>query len=282
MLRPILFLFLLIPLPMLAGEPPRVLVTIKPIHSLVSTLLTDIGQPELLLDGQLSPHQYALRPSDATRLAKADIIIWVGPTLESFMQKQLGKAANKIIIQLTASNNTASALDRIEIDPHRWLNPQLALHDVQYIADELIKHYPDHRATISSNLLHLSKRLNDLDNELKNLLPRKQTLSAVLYHDAWSYFMQHYQLSVHGIINPSAHQQPGARHLGEIMQTIETRKSRCLLTEPQFKPRYINTLKDKFQLKVFSVDPLGTDQAAGVDAYFNMMRTNANIFAQCQ
>jgi zinc transport system substrate-binding protein len=282
MIRLILFLFFLIPLTSHAEVQPRVLVTIKPVHSLVTALLTDIAVPDLLLDGHLSPHGYQLRPSDALKLTQADVIIWVGPTLEDFIQKQLKQVSGKTIIQLTDTHHAAAPLTQLHLDPHRWLDPQLALVDTQHIAESLISQYPHLEPIISHNLKRLVDRLRNLDSELIGAFSDKHDISAMLYHDAWHYFTDHFHLNVHGIINPTAHQQPGARHLNKITETIKSRKTQCLLIEPQFQPRYINTLKKKYQLKILKIDPLAASQPPGTEAYFDMMRANTNAFMQCQ
>jgi len=281
MIRLILLLFILLPLNGYAEEQPRILVTIKPLHSLVANLLSGISQPELLLDGRLSPHSYQLRPSDALKLAKADVIIWVGPTLEDFMQKQLRQNKEKTIIQLFNDDHTHDPHAHIQADPHRWLDPQLAIIDVQHIAERLTSQYPHLSKKVSLNMAKLIQRLKILDQTLTDKLSDNKTLSALLYHDAWQFFTRRYQLNVHGIINPTAHGQPGARHLAAIAEILKTRDTRCLLIEPQFKPRYINTLKNKYQLKTLNVDPLGANQPAGPSAYFNMMHNNTDVFAQC-
>ena len=52
-----------------AGPAPAVVVSIKPIHSLVAGVMDGIGAPQLLIEGAGSPHSYALRPSEARALA---------------------------------------------------------------------------------------------------------------------------------------------------------------------------------------------------------------------
>ena len=282
MSRSIILLFLVFCFPVYAQNTPHVLVTIKPVHSLVTSLLLNITQPSLLLDGARSPHDYQLRPSDAHKIATADVVIWVGPTLESFMQKQVNKISSKRLIQLTDNGSKPGAHGHLNEDPHRWLDPQLAILDSQRIAKELTMALPQFKRAIAHNLQQLTSRLRSLDKELDQMFVSKRRVSAVLYHDAWQYFTKRFQLDVHGVINPSAHQQPGARHLGELMQTIESRSTRCLLMEPQFKPRYLKNLQDKRQLSVFNVDPLGAKQTAGANAYFDMMRANAQAFAKCR
>ena len=68
-----------------AAEPPAAVASIKPIHSLLSGVMEGAGQPTLLVRGGASPHTWTLRPSDAHALEHADLVVWVGDELESFL-----------------------------------------------------------------------------------------------------------------------------------------------------------------------------------------------------
>ena len=52
-----------------------VVVTIKPIHSLVAAVMGETGTPKLLVGGNASPHTYAMKPSDAKALHAADVFV---------------------------------------------------------------------------------------------------------------------------------------------------------------------------------------------------------------
>ena len=78
---------------LMATENPQVVVSIKPIHSLVSAVMEGVATPTLLVKTG-SPHAYTLRPSEAKALANAGLVIWVGHELESFLEKPLQTVAN--------------------------------------------------------------------------------------------------------------------------------------------------------------------------------------------
>jgi zinc transport system substrate-binding protein len=79
--------------PALADPPPKVVATIKPIHSLVAAVMGDVGAPDLLVKGAASPHTYSLRPSDAAALEGADLIFRVGLGFEVFLDDALDSLA---------------------------------------------------------------------------------------------------------------------------------------------------------------------------------------------
>ncbi|MCF3640083.1 zinc ABC transporter substrate-binding protein ZnuA [Rhizobium sp. TRM95111] len=86
----------LLMLPALAhAEAPKVVVSIKPIHSLVAAVMQGIGEPSLIVEGSASPHTYAMKPSNAAALQEADLVFWVGPGLEAFLDRPLETLGGK-------------------------------------------------------------------------------------------------------------------------------------------------------------------------------------------
>ncbi|KSV67155.1 zinc transporter [Sinorhizobium sp. GL28] len=68
---------------------PNVVVSIKPIHSLVASIMQGVGEPSLIVEGAASPHTYNMKPSNASALQAAKVVFWVGPGLEAFLDKPL-------------------------------------------------------------------------------------------------------------------------------------------------------------------------------------------------
>jgi zinc transport system substrate-binding protein len=70
-----------------------VVVSIKPVHSLVTGVMEGVGEPTLLVKGTGSEHSYSLRPSEALALDQAEVVFWVGETMETFLIKPLAALA---------------------------------------------------------------------------------------------------------------------------------------------------------------------------------------------
>jgi zinc transport system substrate-binding protein len=73
-------------------------VSILPLHSLVAGVMQGVAEPYLLVPGGASPHSFALRPSDARRLDRAQVVFWVGPTLETFLERPLAALARDAVV----------------------------------------------------------------------------------------------------------------------------------------------------------------------------------------
>ena len=68
-----------------ANADVSVVTSIKPVHSLVSSVMQGVGSPTVIIEGAGSPHTYSLKPSQATQLQDADLVFWMGDELEPFL-----------------------------------------------------------------------------------------------------------------------------------------------------------------------------------------------------
>lgn len=71
------------------AEVPKVVTDIPPVGALVSQVMGDLGQPEVLLTGGANAHDFQLRPSQARALNGADLVVWVGPELTPWLGRTL-------------------------------------------------------------------------------------------------------------------------------------------------------------------------------------------------
>ena len=92
MKRTIAFLLALIIFGSAAASESKVVVSINPIHSLVASVMEGIGTPDLLVQGFESFHGYQVKPSDAKLLENSDVIVWIGPTMESTLIASISNA----------------------------------------------------------------------------------------------------------------------------------------------------------------------------------------------
>ena len=82
-----------------ANADVSVVTSIKPVHSLVSGVMSGVGSPTVIIEGAGSPHTYSLKPSQARQLQDADLVFWMGDELETFLEgpiKNIPKSAKVI------------------------------------------------------------------------------------------------------------------------------------------------------------------------------------------
>ncbi len=87
----------------LPASAAEVVTSIKPLQLITSALTAGVTEPELLLPAEGTPHHYSLKPSDMKKLTEAEVVVWVGPGLEQFLQKPLSRTEAQIVTLLPDS-----------------------------------------------------------------------------------------------------------------------------------------------------------------------------------
>ncbi|MCF3973860.1 zinc ABC transporter substrate-binding protein [Paracoccus salsus] len=77
-----------------SADVPNVAADIAPLHSLVARVMQGVGEPSLIVAPGGSPHEYSLRPSEATALQEADLVFWVSPELTPWLEGAIATLAS--------------------------------------------------------------------------------------------------------------------------------------------------------------------------------------------
>jgi zinc transport system substrate-binding protein len=294
-----------------SAEAPKVVVSLKPLHSLVAGVMAGVGEPLLLIQGGGSPHGYTLRPSEARMLSEAQLVVWVGPRLESFLEKSLSTLAGKAR-QLELSRELEAEMLPVreggfwethasdeghgpgdagepahhlhgERNQHLWLDPLLAKQIVARTAAVLTDIDPVHAGQYRHNAARVQTRLDTLHAGLKTRLAPVRTIPYIVFHDAYPYFEAAYGLNAVGSVTLTVDRKPGARRIEEIRKKIRELNVRCVFSEPQFEPRLVTTVIEGTGARTGILDPLGAALPSGEECYFQLMNDLAdNLLAGLQ
>ncbi|MEK0081719.1 zinc ABC transporter substrate-binding protein [Benzoatithermus flavus] len=286
-------------------EAPKVVATILPIHALVATVMQGAGEPVLLVHGNVSPHDYQLKPSDARALQEADVVVRVGPRLEAFLERGLDGLARKarVVTLMEAPGvrllpareggvwephehedaETAGHADHGEgMDPHIWLDPANAEAMVRAIAAVLGEVDLERAALYATNAERATGELAALDQELRSALAPVRGKPFIVFHDAYQYLERAYDLTAAGSITVSPDQPPGARRLAELRRKIEESGAVCVFGEARTPSPLVATLAQGRNVGTGELDPEGI---AGIDpgpeAYARLMRRNVDTLVRC-
>jgi zinc transport system substrate-binding protein len=292
---------ILLALPCFAA--PNVVVTIKPIHSLAAAILEGVAEPKLLLEGAASPHAYALKPSDAEALSRADAVVRVSENLEVFLNKAITSLSGKArIIDLEKApgltllpvrkgglmqdvsaedDGDEDHHDHGATDVHFWLDPVNAISIAGYLTQQFAAMDPDHAAQYQANEQRLKAKLAALNIELKSQFAGLSDKPFIVFHDVTQYLEKRYGLHGLGAVTLSPERAPGARRLSEIRDKIKGAKAICVFSEPQFPPKLVETLIDGTRAKKGVLDEIGAAIPPGPDQYFAFMRMDAQSLAGC-
>lgn len=275
------------------AAPPEVVVTIQPLHSLVAGVMHGVGEPRLLVQGGASPHDFALKPSDARLLSGAALVVLADEGLEGFLAKPLKTIAGKAeVIEMSALPGM-TLLPRREggvweedehgghdhrhdgHDPHVWLDPANAMVLVKAVAEKLAAMDPANAATYRGNAEKHLVSLDGIDLALRDRLKLVSDVPYVVFHDAYQYLEHRYGLSPAGSVTVDPERPPSAKRMAKLRDRLKAANVRCVFREPQFPAAVVDRLADSAGARVAVLDPLGTG------AYASMMEALSGNLAQC-
>ncbi|HSH13125.1 MAG TPA: zinc ABC transporter substrate-binding protein [Desulfurivibrionaceae bacterium] len=280
---------------------PRVVVTIKPIHSLVAGVMAGVGEPELLIKGGGSPHDYSLRPSDAKLLSRAELVVRVGADFETFLNRTLTSLAGKArvvsldglegITMLPARgggvweghphSGAEEEKGHAESNLHLWLDPRNGRAIVAGMVKVLSELDPANGERYRQNGATLDRRLVELDGRLAQQLQAVADRPFVVFHDAYPYLEKRYNLRAVGSITVSPGRAVGARRLSEIRAKIKATKALCVFSEPQFEPKLAVMLTEGTGASTGVLDPEGAGLTPGPEAYFQLLEELGRSLRGC-
>jgi zinc transport system substrate-binding protein len=279
--------------------PPKVVVSIKPIHSIVCGLMKGVHDPILLMAGNESPHHHALTAKEMTLLKSADVVVWVGEPYETQLKKPISNLTGKTIVTLVGppgikvlpprsgglwvthhhhnhhhhhSHEQEHSHESLSSDGHIWLDPNNTKAIAQEIAQTLAERDPQHATRYMANCEEVVKKLEELDQDIQQRLQQMSKSSYIVLHDSTQYFDAHFGTNAIGSLIEEPGHEPRPRHVREVTKAFETKKAVALFTEPMVSSPWIKRLSENGAVSLGTLDYIGIDLPAGEEAYFLMMR----------
>ena len=166
-----------------------------------------------------------------------------------------------------------------EYDPHIWLDPENAKVILNEMVEHLIENDEKNASTYKKNLKNAEKDLDKLVKKVKSDL--NKDFKSIVFHDAYQYFEERFNVNVMGAFTVNTDVMPGAEQLAEIREIIEHDKVSCIFSEPQFNPDIINAVAKDMNIKTGVLDPLGATLEPGKDLYFDLIKNMSKSFKGC-
>jgi zinc transport system substrate-binding protein len=251
-----LFLPLLIFALAACGKPVQdraqaeLLVSIRPL----ALIAREVAGPELpirAIIGSSDPHQYAPSVADRAALEKAQLVIWIGPQLETVLARQLQQLPAERQLQLLQAGGYeyegASASD-----PHLWLRPRNAAVMAAHIAERLAELHPQQADEYRQRARDFSRAMANQQKVLERALWAYKEVPLVATHDAYGHFFGPAGVPSRGLAD-SSFSRRGAKTLLE----LHSKKAGCLFGEAPANDRDRQTAEN-LGLSYVALDPLGS------------------------
>lgn len=270
----------------------KVASSIFPIYSIVQEVGGSRIENYLILPAGVSPHTYDASPKDIKNLQDAKVVFSVGagsdkwlqgiinsiPGLDSFSLENSVNISPFINEDVFENNHKDNEKDDHyhdkDLDPHYWLSPNNAKLIADAVASKLAELDPSGKEEYISNASIFNNKLVDLDKDWQLKLSQLENKKIIVFHNAWNYFAQHFNLEIAGSFEPFAGKSPGPLYLKELQNTIKKENIKVIFTEPQLSQDVAQVLASDLDIKVEILDPLGGSGV--IDDYFSLIDYNVS------
>lgn len=256
---------------------PNIVVSIKPIHSIVSQLTQGITTPSLLLETQQSAHHFHLKPSQLSLIESADLIVSVHPNMEAGLNKALSNLPQYKKIYIVKHDEHINSSQNY----HVWL----AINNMQEFAKKLTKKLitidAENKPTYLLNLDKLNNKLNALQKDIQQKLSAYNGKLIASFSNVFDYFIKSNHLQKSTTITQSHGDRLSIQKILKAKKTIQAKKIKCLLSGIEIPTKRINVLTEGLDINTASIDIMGYQLDKGTTHYFDLMQNIANKVGQC-
>ncbi|MBC7246774.1 MAG: zinc ABC transporter substrate-binding protein [Actinobacteria bacterium] len=287
-----------------SGGRVKVAASIAPLADFVARVGGERVEVELMVPAGASPHTYEPTSRQMRFLSEARLLVLNGLELETWATDILGKVGNSGLVRV----ETAGAIPTGELiaageeehgpegeggghegegregeehrhgvyDPHVWLDPALAVYQVQAIRDALVEADPEHAQDYRDNASAFIEELGELDAWIKERVASFTRKRFVAFHPAWAYFAARYGLEMVGVLEELPGKEPSAADIAELVEKIRAAGVTVIFAEPQFNPRVAEAVANASGggVRVAILDPLGNPDDPAKNTYEKLMRHN--------
>lgn len=230
-------------------------------------------------------HTFDPSPGDAARLAAAELIVANGLGLDDWLTDlAVDAAAAAPIVRLGEGfpeETYIAGRGDGAVNPHLWLDPDLAIAYVEHIADALVGVDPAGEAAYREAAADAKTRFAELDRwatERFASLPA-DARRLVSFHDALPYLARAYDLEIVGVVVSAPGQEPSVGEVADLIDEIRRTAVPAIVTEVQFNDDLARSIAAETGATV--VRDLYTDTLGDppVDTYDGMIRWDVDRLA---
>jgi zinc/manganese transport system substrate-binding protein len=195
------------------------------------------------------PHFVDARPHLALELAKADLLLSVGLSLEVGWLPTLLTGSRNAKIQPGAPGHldcselikplevVAGKVDRSHGDihpggnPHYMFDPRQAARVAKGVAERLVRLDPAGRETYKKNAIEFIRKLGKATKRWQARLARLRASKVIAYHRSFPYLADWVGLRIIEHVEPRPGIPPNPRHVAHVVQVAKQSGARALLQE---------------------------------------------------
>jgi zinc transport system substrate-binding protein len=270
--------------------PASVFVSILPQAYFVERIGGDFVDVDVLVGPGQSPETYEPTPQQMVRLSDAMLYFTIGVPFEWHLIKRLSAAMTdtrvvetyRTTYDLLGFDNTGEhhaddvrKHDHGDLDPHIWLDPDLAKLQARAICDGLVMVDSVNERYYERNLDAFQADLDSVDARISELLAPYEGRDFYVFHPAFGHFGRAYGL--HQIAIEESGKEPSAKQLADLISKAKTDSVRVIVVQEQFSTRQAEAVAEAVGARIVQLDPLSKDYLTNLE---NMAKVLADALRE--
>ena len=246
----------------------EIVTTIYPFKAILQEIVGDRFEVKSILPAGADPHTYEMIPSDFQSIQNSKAFFFGAMKLDGWASKldvknkiELIKIVPKnFLIELKVRHHHDSEIEEDEnfgIDPHFWTDPNTVKAMLQNLVSELIKIDPQGERTFKSNAETFTKKLSDLDLQIKKEIENIKYKNVFTAHPFYSYFLERYGFKVAGSLEIAPGSQPTAKDIKNLIELVKKENVKAIFTHIQHSDKPAKVLAESSSINEFELDPIG-------------------------
>lgn len=233
--------------------------TFFPVYDLTSRIVGDKMEVKTIIQGNQEPHDFELQTKDMAQITKADLIVYNGANMESFIP-DLQQAANDdskfldlsqdLTLLETAGDDDHEHEehddhDHDRVNPHTWLSVKNAMKQLTAIYEKVSQMDPENQEYYKERYDEAYAQFQALDESFTKAieeLPSDTEKYFVVSHAAFNYLADDYGLTQVAVTGISPEEEPSAKQLATIADFVSKHNITTIFFEGKATPKVAETL----------------------------------------
>lgn len=264
--------------PKIVDDKVNVVTSFYPLYFLASEIGGDTVNVINLVQAGIEPHDWTPKSSDLVLTEQAQLFLYQGAGLESWLADfTQGLSGAKQLQQVAVSKGIPLIETNGQVDPHTWVSPKSMVLMAQTVYESLVKAAPAQQATLAKNYAALDQKLRELDQQFTTQLAQVNSKNIVVSHEAFAYLARDYGLHQVAIMGLTPDAEPKAQDLLEVAQFVKKHNVSTIFFEELITDELAVTIANETGARTAVLNPLEgltTEQEKQGDNYISLMQRN--------
>jgi zinc transport system substrate-binding protein len=274
-------------------EKITVVASFYPLYEFASRVVGDRAEVSSLVPAGVEPHDWEPTAEDVSRGRAADVLVINGAGFERWVDEMEAKVVANTSEGIEFNYKEGKEVGDDEhghgdatggggVNPHIWLDPILAKHQIDKIRDVMVSSDPANADYYNQNADRFTAELDLLDAFIRSELADCDKSDFIAFHDAFIHFSERYGLRQHSIHGVSPEGEILPQTMQQIIELANEFDINVIYSEDLIDSRLADTIANEIPdgnvLVLSPIEGIGNEEQAAGIGYIDKMKQNiANL-----